>query len=392
MPKPKPYQELGRRDRWVVTVVPGLVGLACAAVTLLCAIGIGSELSGWVRSLGWASTPAQIEQNDLRRKGPKSGPWTLVVRYHYWVDDTRYEGTRVGWNDSAWVGQAWRKERFHDLVDAGNSGRPVLVWYDPKDPAAAVLDRRLRWGLLLFLLPAGLFSGLLAWAAAWLVRKRWRQLSRALRPFATRPLQTIRPHGPAMQPKPPCPTSSKRWRRLPSPPPGYATQCQRRSRGHQRRITSSYGDPSCGNMCLQGDTRLMQHEQAARFIATHLKRDRAFMLQHLSWCLPMARWSWIWASGRSRSTTSTSRNQSGPGSSNANLQTARAPCASMSMWSRPGNTVSRASTPALLSSKDSRARTLSTMRRACNCARRPAATPSAGNCSLSPTVSCTRIG
>ena len=175
MPKPKQHRELGRRDRWVQTVVPGLAGLACAAVALLCAIGIGSELSGWVRSLGWASTSAQIEQNDLRRTGPKSGPWTLVVRYHYWVDDTRYEGTRVGWNDSAWVGQAWRKERFNDLVDARNRGRPVLVWYDPKDPAAAVLDRRLRWGLLLVLLPAGLFSSLLAWAAAWLVRKLWRQ-------------------------------------------------------------------------------------------------------------------------------------------------------------------------------------------------------------------------
>jgi glyoxylase-like metal-dependent hydrolase (beta-lactamase superfamily II) len=44
--------------------------------------------------------------------------------------------------------------------------------------------------------------------------------------------------------------------------------------------TSSHGDHSFGNMFLPKETRLVQHEQTARFIAGHLAQDKAFMLQH----------------------------------------------------------------------------------------------------------------
>lgn len=44
--------------------------------------------------------------------------------------------------------------------------------------------------------------------------------------------------------------------------------------------TSSHGDHSFGNMFLPRETRLVQHEQTARFIASHLEKDKAFMLQH----------------------------------------------------------------------------------------------------------------
>ena len=44
--------------------------------------------------------------------------------------------------------------------------------------------------------------------------------------------------------------------------------------------TSSHGDHSFGNMFLPQETRLVQHEQTARFIAGHLEQDKAFMLQH----------------------------------------------------------------------------------------------------------------
>lgn len=44
--------------------------------------------------------------------------------------------------------------------------------------------------------------------------------------------------------------------------------------------TSSHGDHSFGNMFLPRETRLVQHEQTARFIATHLEHDKSFMLKH----------------------------------------------------------------------------------------------------------------
>ncbi len=44
--------------------------------------------------------------------------------------------------------------------------------------------------------------------------------------------------------------------------------------------TSSHGDHSFGNMFLPRETRLIQHEQTARFIGSHLEQDKAFMIQH----------------------------------------------------------------------------------------------------------------
>lgn len=44
--------------------------------------------------------------------------------------------------------------------------------------------------------------------------------------------------------------------------------------------TSSHGDHSFGNMFLPRETRLVQHEQTARFINEHLEQDKAFMLQY----------------------------------------------------------------------------------------------------------------
>lgn len=44
--------------------------------------------------------------------------------------------------------------------------------------------------------------------------------------------------------------------------------------------TSAHGDHSFGNMYLPPQVRLIQHENAAAFIAAHLEKDKAFMLQH----------------------------------------------------------------------------------------------------------------
>lgn len=44
--------------------------------------------------------------------------------------------------------------------------------------------------------------------------------------------------------------------------------------------TSSHGDHSFGNMYLPRETRLIQHEQTARFIDSHLEKDKAFMIKN----------------------------------------------------------------------------------------------------------------
>ena len=171
MPKPKQGRALSRRDRWVAMGVVGVFGLAFAALALLCLVAIGTEVAGWLRARDWPSTTVRIDHLDLRSTTRKSGPKRLVVRYQYVVDDHRFDSTRVGWSDAVWVAfSSWRQDRYNELVDAGNQGRPVSAWYDPQDPASSVLDRSLRWGMLLFLLAVSGVTGLIARAALAVVR------------------------------------------------------------------------------------------------------------------------------------------------------------------------------------------------------------------------------
>lgn len=151
--------------------VVGVFGLAFAALALLSLVAAGSEVSGWLRSRDWPSTAVRIDHLDLRSTTRKGGAMVIAVRYHYVVDDHGFAGTRVGWSDAAWVAFSnWHKDRYTELVEAGNQGRPVSAWYDPQDPASSVLDRSLRWGLLLFLLAVSGVTGLIARAALAVVR------------------------------------------------------------------------------------------------------------------------------------------------------------------------------------------------------------------------------
>jgi hypothetical protein len=151
--------------------VVGVLGLAFATLALFSLATIGNEVAGWFGGRDWPATTVRIDHLDLRSTTRKSGPKRLEVRYHYVVDDRRFDSTRVGWSDAVWVAFSnWPQDRYNELVDAGNQGRPVSAWYDPQDPASSVLDRSLRWGLLLFLLAVGAVTGLIARSALAVVR------------------------------------------------------------------------------------------------------------------------------------------------------------------------------------------------------------------------------
>jgi hypothetical protein len=83
------------------------------------------------------------------------------VTYRYTVNGRQYEGDRLNLaGDSAWnrPGLAERKLQKYP-VDA-----PVTVYYNPKAPGEAVLERYLTDALLIWSLALGLFA-LSAWSA-----------------------------------------------------------------------------------------------------------------------------------------------------------------------------------------------------------------------------------
>ena len=72
-----------------------------------------------------------------------------------------YTGSRLGMSK---VGGSdniddWHHEVNARLEDARAAGKPVTVWVNPDNPAESVLDREMRWGELLFLVPFSLAFG-----------------------------------------------------------------------------------------------------------------------------------------------------------------------------------------------------------------------------------------
>jgi hypothetical protein len=74
-----------------------------------------------------------------------------------------YEGTRVGVHGGSGGFGDWLRRTSARLQAAQRAEEAVPCWYDPADPASAVLDRELSWGLigllLVFPLVFGLFGG-----------------------------------------------------------------------------------------------------------------------------------------------------------------------------------------------------------------------------------------
>lgn len=157
---------------------------------------------GW-RMRDWVSTPGVIDDVSLRAANGKeipvlggpgvdpalkeaampSGVVKLKVKYHYYVGEQSYDGTRFGLHQSLDDGDAQRHAAAHLYRK-----QEVTVWVNPKNPAEAVLDRNLHWGVMLVAIPAAaiagvglliLFIGAKTW---WQMRKIARQMKALGRP------------------------------------------------------------------------------------------------------------------------------------------------------------------------------------------------------------------
>jgi len=163
------------RDRLVMSGVCLVFGLAFAAVVVFSVIGLAVELSGWFGGRSWQPAMAEIVDTELRRTGKKGGTTYASANYRYGVNGVDYNGSRLGWNDSIWIAFSdWHEEVHEDLLAAKNAGRRAMIWYDPANHAMSVVDRDLRVGVLVFLLPLGLFFSAVSFAAFWLLKNLWR--------------------------------------------------------------------------------------------------------------------------------------------------------------------------------------------------------------------------
>lgn len=150
-----------------------------------------------VRALGWVEVPATIESVELKRhSGGEGGPtYEVACTYVYSfggqnntglaerlpLDERSYRGNRIGLHSGADnIGQ-WQQRTYARLKAAHDAGRTVPCYVNPANPSEALLDRDIRFGLMVLMLifpatfcPIG--AGLsLAAMRAWLDNRRKRR-------------------------------------------------------------------------------------------------------------------------------------------------------------------------------------------------------------------------
>ncbi len=132
-------------------------------------------------SADWVETTAHIIDVDLQHGDDTD---SVVCHYRYRAPDPQaaeagtmrdYEGERVGVHGGSDNLGSWQRDTWRRLDRARQEEQRVPCWYDPADPASAVLNREVRWGLLGFMFVFPLVFGLAGGGLAWF---GWHQVRR----------------------------------------------------------------------------------------------------------------------------------------------------------------------------------------------------------------------
>lgn len=139
--------------------------------------GIVAIFVGWARvthgatSLNWPTTDGEITYSQIERTTApeRTGTDRVQYRYHadikyeYTVDDVTYEGDQLAFADPPGGKNDRGEQEARAALDRYPILQPVQVYYDPEDPATAVLESGISFGSItpflagLLMLPGGLF-------------------------------------------------------------------------------------------------------------------------------------------------------------------------------------------------------------------------------------------
>ncbi len=177
-------------------VLMSLFALPFAAVGAWMLWSVAAMLTDAYQMRDWRPIPAIIQDAGYRtHSGDKSDSYEAYARYRYQVDGVTHTGTRVGIGSDADNIGDYQRDTGNRLHRAQSRSRPITIYVNPDDPARAVIDRRVRWGMVGFesifvLVFGGVGAGLMIYVwrgrreaagrggadaeAPWLARTDWR--------------------------------------------------------------------------------------------------------------------------------------------------------------------------------------------------------------------------
>jgi hypothetical protein len=135
-----------------------LIALPFGGIGLGAAYLIAAMIHDGVRARDWVLVKAEVT-------GPAS--------YRYTIGGKTYEGTRLGTLHIAGTGDIDDfEDRVSDMLLQGREQKkPITVFVNPDEPSEAMVDREIRWGLVLFLAPFALLFSWIGLGALWLIRR-----------------------------------------------------------------------------------------------------------------------------------------------------------------------------------------------------------------------------
>ncbi len=186
-PHPSPI----RVQRSKALILFGLVFFLVGTGFLLLSVA-PSLYDGW-RMQSWRTVPGTLTHARLiTRHSSDSTTYEVEARYDYSVNGLSFSHQRVAINSGADNIGSFQQQLGHRLEAMLRTQQPVPVYYNPADPAEAILNRDMRWGLLgfkmIFVLVFGaLGGGIMLWAfrgkrrlaianaddKPWLARPEW---------------------------------------------------------------------------------------------------------------------------------------------------------------------------------------------------------------------------
>jgi len=140
-----------------------IAGLSMAAVAGISGIMIGFHAWQDLQTfMFWRNVPATISKLEVVRNDRDVTPYSPLIRYHYTVGSSSYEGTSVTRHDQFGLSQFSSYEEAFEIIEPYDNQDSVTVWVDPEQPSDAVLCRTFPWNLLFIPIPvAFLILGLL---------------------------------------------------------------------------------------------------------------------------------------------------------------------------------------------------------------------------------------
>ncbi len=112
---------------------------------------VGHPLSDYLAARHWQPMQATILSSELKSyRGDDSTTYKAIASYRYFVGDRSYQGSQVSVQDIADNFGDYQQTMAAKLSRAQRSGEPVPGWVNPDNPHQALLDRELRWTLVVF--------------------------------------------------------------------------------------------------------------------------------------------------------------------------------------------------------------------------------------------------